>query len=193
MKLLTILMAASVLQVSSAQQNIFRYFGMCMRGRTCAQNRKPDAECCLFDNGRDLRDVKFCMTDDQKDGNWQGTYVDNDNTYWRWTCEKPPDKPDTKPDPKPDPEKDDKDPEKPDDKEPEKPKGTEGDLSNVPFLRYDNLNMEWIIWTIFLPANIPVLGWIVMIPVGIVYYLIYFPFTVWMDLLKVFGGQATFG
>jgi hypothetical protein len=29
------------------------------------------------------------MTDQQKSGQWQGEYIDNDNTKWLWTCAKP--------------------------------------------------------------------------------------------------------
>ena len=31
------------------------------------------------------------MTAAQKNGDWKGTYIDNDRTYWKWTCAKPPD------------------------------------------------------------------------------------------------------
>jgi len=39
------------------------------------------------------------MTDEQKAGDYKGIYVDNDLTYWKWTCKKPEDKPDQPVDP----------------------------------------------------------------------------------------------
>ena len=134
--------------VAAERQNIFVYFGSCMNGQQC----KPGAECCIFDNQRDIRDVQFCMTDEQKGGDWKGLYVDNDLTYWKWTCEKPPDEP----------EEDDSPPvEKETELEP---------LEPPPCSNYEDKMMEWILWTTYLSGEAWIFGYVVMMPLGVGVY-----------------------
>ena len=136
-----------------------------MNGATC----QAGAECCLFDNQRDIRDVQFCMTDAQKNGYWTGIYVDDELTYWKWTCKKPP-PPDDNTDPEPTPEPE---PEPQPLPEPLPPK-KECAVVLPAYSNYEDKTMEWILWTIYLSGSLPILGYIVILPVGIPVYTWFF-------------------
>merc|ERR1712086_43321 len=54
---------------------------MC-RDSTC----DPGVECCQFEFEKTSEEGKFCMTDNQKNGDWTGSYTDDENKQWKWTC-----------------------------------------------------------------------------------------------------------
>ena len=63
------------------RQRLYIEFGMC-RDSTC----DPGVECCEFKAEKTSEEGKFCMTDNQKNGDWQGLYTDDENKSWEWTC-----------------------------------------------------------------------------------------------------------
>lgn len=73
----------------SAQENAWVKFGNC-QFNTCEDWGKAGAECCSFTDNT-IMNTYFCMTEEQKGGEWKGTYTDDENTQWEWTCAKPPD------------------------------------------------------------------------------------------------------
>ena len=92
-------------------------------------------------------------------------------TYWKWTCEKPPDKPD---------EKD----------QPEKPKEKQSvsELILPPFLNHEDKIMEWLLWTIYLSGIAWGFGFPIILLLGLP---IYFWITL-QEFLKLFSGEGTF-
>ena len=66
-------------------KSVYQEFAPC-RFDPC---QNETVECCTFDN--QLEDKgRFCMTEYQKDGAWNGTYRDNLNNTWQWDCIVPP-------------------------------------------------------------------------------------------------------
>ena len=82
---MTQLMLVASLDLVRAQpdesNNVFEVYGIC-KDKPCED---PASECCDFDDGQGLKG-KFCVSEQQKNGNWFGTYVDYEQTEWAWTC-----------------------------------------------------------------------------------------------------------
>ena len=94
------------------------------------------------------------MTPAQKGGEWNGLYVDNDLTYWKWTCEKPPDAPD-------DDGSNDRG---------ERGTGTGGGGVAPACSNYNDKTMEWILWVIYLSGEAWIFGYVIMLPGGAVFF-----------------------
>ena len=85
MKLLVLAaLFTAVLAQPKPRQNLFVEFKSCTNS-PCAGG----TECCNFDDNQGQK-VKFCMTTKQKNGKWTGSYTDDDQTDWEWTCKVPP-------------------------------------------------------------------------------------------------------
>lgn len=74
-------MLSSVSAQPRPRQRLYIEFGTCT-DTVC----ETGSECCDFESERTGESGKFCMTEVQKDGDWTGTYVDNDNKPWTWQC-----------------------------------------------------------------------------------------------------------
>lgn len=57
------------------------------------------------------------------------------------------------------------------------------------FSTYEDKNMEWILWTIYLSGELWVIGFIVMLPLGIAIY----GYLALMAIIDLFSGKGTFG
>lgn len=159
------------------EDSLFRQFGNCM-GQDygsyagCAGLGKANAQCCKFEVvNEETITGKFCVTDGQRSGKWQGTYRDYDYTLWKWQC-KEPETPVAPPD---------------DDKEDVVP-----EVVLPPWSTYEDKNMEWILWTIYLSGELWVIGFIVMLPLGLVIYPWLAMLAMW-NFIEIFMGVGTFG
>ena len=77
----------STISVTWAQDNAWIYFGNCQY-TSCESIGKASAECCAFTDNNVL-DTFFCVTEQQKDGQYRGNYTDDELTTWHWTCQQP--------------------------------------------------------------------------------------------------------
>merc|ERR1719498_295762 len=86
---------ASVKGQMQEYNSLFREFGNCMGsafGSTegCAAIGRQDAQCCHFEVVNDDSITgSFCITNQQMDGEFAGTYRDYDYTLWAWQCQRP--------------------------------------------------------------------------------------------------------
>ena len=170
--------AATNAQKMKEEDSLFRQFGNCMGSdfgsvQGCAAIGRQNAQCCDFEVVKQESITgKFCITNEQRDGLWTGTYRDYDFTLWKWTCKQP----------------DNADAGGPDTGA---PMVTETVLPA--FSTYDDKIMEWILWVIYLSGMAWVFGYIVMIPMGQVIY-IWLNLVCWWNLIEVlFMGVGTFG
>jgi len=137
----------------------------------CAAIGRAGAQCCEFVVvNEDTIEGNFCVTPEQMDGKWSGVYRDFDYTLWKWKCKEP------------------EEPEAPD--VVEKPK--EEKVMLPPWSTYEDKNMEWILWTTYLSGEAWVLGYIVMLPLGLVVYSWLALLATW-NFFEIFGGVGTFG
>lgn len=77
-------------------------------------------------------------------------------TYWKWTCERPPDEPDKK--------EDDNSGNTPAKKE------TAEEIVPSACSNYEDKTMEWILWTVYLSGELWIFGYVIMLPGGFVLF-----------------------
>lgn len=150
--------------------SLFRQFGSCLGGefggtQKCNEVGKAGAQCCDFVVVQDSSITgQFCVTDGQREGEYEGTYRDYDYTLWKWQC---------------------KEPDQLDDVD---DKGAGDDLDLGPYSNYNDKTMEWILWVTYLSQELWILGWPVSIPMGMGYTT-----WLWIvSVIQLFEGKGTF-
>ena len=80
-----LLLIASYSAIVSAQNHIMIEFFPCDEEQPCGGGN----ECCKFKNQEfSSLSPQFCMSDSQKNGAYEGTYYDDKNDAWNWSCYK---------------------------------------------------------------------------------------------------------
>ena len=130
---------------------------------------RENAQCCNFVVVEDTNiDGQFCVSNKQRDGEFEGTYRDYDYTLWKWQCKEP-----EKVDPN------------------EKSASEEVELSV--YSNYNDKNMEWVLWTTYLSQELYLIGLLlVSLPLGIGYILWLWCVSIW-QFFELFGGKGDFG
>lgn len=89
------LLAAAAQAQMVQYDSLFRQFGNCMGGDfgstdACDAIDRQGAQCCDFVVVQDSSITgQFCVTDQQREGVYNGTYRDYDYTLWKWQCKEP--------------------------------------------------------------------------------------------------------
>lgn len=87
--------AATVSAQMEELNSLFREFGNCMGEQygsyaACKVLDRPNSQCCNFEVvGEETITGKFCVSDQQRLGEYSGVYRDYDYTLWNWKCKEP--------------------------------------------------------------------------------------------------------
>ena len=114
---------------------------------------------------------KFCVSDQQRLGEYEGVYRDYDYTLWKWQCKQP--DPSVVPDSK--------------NNEIQFVK----ELVLPPWSTLEDTTMEWVLWIIYFSGFAWIFGYVVMIPLG-AGTLIYLQFLALWNFFEMLFGMGTF-
>lgn len=138
----------------------------------CEALGRQSAQCCNFEVvGEETITGKFCVSDQQRLGEYQGVYRDYDYTLWKWQCKKP------------DPSS--------------APTEKKADVQMVkelvlpPWSTLNDPGMEWVLWITYFSGMAWFFGYPVMIPLG-VGTLIWLQLVAIWNFFELLGGMGTF-